>query len=177
MNINSKFGAGLIVVAILITAIGSIGITTKDSAEDIPTPNVQGSVYFSDEPARSNPLDLFISANAEITWDREEVFLVVADEDKKQQCNGLSFIERMNQNGETCTSRDNEFEAVGDDNESGFIWSVESGEYYFGIGSFQDLSSDFELNVDYEVKMTLSPAGYFATFLMLISGVVLNKYQ
>ena len=110
--------------------------------------------YFADEPVQSNPLALLVSANAELTWDRSDVFLVVADDDKKDQCDGLTFIERSNQNTELCTRNDNDFVAIGDDNVAGFTWSVESGEYYVGIGSLNEISGDFELNVDYEVKMT-----------------------
>ena len=83
----------------------------------------------------------------------------------------------MNQNSDVCTSRDNDFDAMGDDNLSGFSWSVKSGEYYVGIGTFSETPEDFELKVDYEVKMTFSAAGYFVMILMLGSGFVLNKYQ
>jgi hypothetical protein len=103
--------------------------------------------------------------------------LVVADDVKKDQCDGLNFIERSNPNTELCTRNDNDFVAIGDDNESGFTWSVESGEYYVGIGSLNEISGDFELNVDYEVKLTLSTAGYFVMLLMFFSGFVLNRYQ
>ena len=165
------------VAAVLLSILGTIGITIKDSVDSVPTPNVPNSVFFADEPVQSNPLATFISANADITWDRSDVFLVVGDADKKEQCDGLTFLEMMNQNSDVCTSRDNEFDAMGDDNSSGFSWSVKSGEYYVGIGTFSETPEDFELNVDYEVKMTLSAAGYFVMILMLVSGFVLNKYQ
>lgn len=177
MQINSKFGMGLIITALLLSIVGTIGFTIEDSVESIPTPNVPNSVFFADDPVQSNPLILLVSANADITWDRSDVFLVVGDSDKKDQCDGLTFIERVNQKTETCTSRDNDFVAIGDDNQSGFSWSVKSSEYYVGIGSLNEVSEDFELNVDYEVKITLSATGYFVLVLMLFSGIVLNKYQ
>ncbi len=177
MQINSKFGVGLMITAVLLSIVGTIGFTIEDSVESIPTPNVPNSVFFADDPVPSNPLALLVSANAEITWDRSDVFLVVGDSDKKEQCDRLTFIERTNQNTEICTSRDNDFLAIGDDNLSGFTWSVKSDEAYVGIGSLNEVSGDFELNVDYEVKMTLSAAGYFSMVLMLFSGFVLNKYQ
>ena len=165
------------ITAVLLSIVGTIGFTLEDSVESIPTPNAPNSVFFADDPVPSNPLALLVSANAELTWDRSDVFLVIGDSEKKEQCNGLTFIERTNQNTEICTSRDNDFLAIGDDNLSGFTWSVKSGEYYVGIGSLNEVSGDFELNVDYEVKMTLSAPGYFAMVLMLFSGFVLNKYQ
>ena len=54
---------------------------------------------------------------------------------------------------------------------------MESGEYYVGIGSLNEISGDFELNVDYQVKLTLSTVGYFVMLLMFFSGFVLNRYQ
>jgi len=157
--------------------VGTIGFTIDDSVESIPTPNVPNSVFFANEPVQSNPLALLVSANAGITWDRSDVFLVVADEDKKEQCNGLNFIQRSNQNTQSCTQNDYDFIAIGVDNLSGFSWPVESGEYYVGIGSLYEISEDFELNVDYEVKLTLSTTGYFVMLLMFFSGFVLNRYQ
>ena len=61
--------------------------------------------------------------------------------------------------------------------QSGLSWQAKSGEYYVGIGTFSEAPEDFELNVDYEIKMTLSPAGYFVMLLMFVSGFVLNKYK
>ncbi|MBU95042.1 MAG: hypothetical protein CL669_05560 [Balneola sp.] len=165
------------ITSVLLSIIGTIGFTIEDSVDSIPTPNVPNSVFFADEPVQSNPLALLISANADITWDRSDVFLVVADDDKKDQCDGLNFIERSNPNTELCTRNDNDFVAIGDDNVAGFTWSVESGEYYVGIGSLNEISGDFELNVDYQVKLTLSTVGYFVMLLVFFSGFVLNRYQ
>ncbi|MEC7096613.1 MAG: hypothetical protein VXW70_00270 [Candidatus Thermoplasmatota archaeon] len=177
MEVNNKLGVGLMVSALLLVILGTVGFTIDDSVDSIPTPNVPNSVFFADEPMQSNPLALLVSANADITWDRNDVFLVIGDADKKSQCDGLTFIEMVNQNSEVCTSRDNEFAAIGDDNQSGLSWQAKSGEYYVGIGTFSEVVEDFELNVDYEIKMTLSPAGYFVMLLMFMSGFVLNKYK
>ena len=177
LEVNNKLGVGLMVSALLLVILGTAGFTIDDSVDSIPTPNVPNSVFFADEPMQSNPLALIVSANADITWDRNDVFLVIGDADKKSQCDGLTFIEMVNQNSEVCTSRDNEFAAIGDDNQSGLSWQAKSGEYYVGIGTFSEVVEDFELNVDYEIKMTLSPAGYFVMLLMFMSGFVLNKYK
>ena len=177
LEVNNKLGVGLMVSALLLVILGTAGFTIDDSVDSIPTPNVPNSVFFADEPMQSNPLALLVSANADLTWDRNDVFLVIGNADKKSQCDGLTFIEMVNQNSEVCTSRDNEFAAIGDDNQSGLSWQAKSGEYYVGIGTFSEAPEDFELNVDYEIKMTLSPAGYFVMLLMFMSGFVLNKYK
>lgn len=177
LQVNNKFGFGLMVAAVLFSILGTIGLTTKDSVDSIPTPNVPNSVFFADEPMQSNPLALLINANAQIDWDRNDVFLVIGDADKKTQCDELTFIERVNQNSEVCTSRDNEFAAIGDDNQSGLSWQAKSGEYFVGIGTFSEAPEDFELNIDYEVKMTFSAVGYFVMVILFASGFTLNKYQ
>ncbi|HII22919.1 MAG TPA: hypothetical protein HA359_01535, partial [Candidatus Poseidoniaceae archaeon] len=56
MQINNKFGIGLMVVSVLLSIIGTIGITIDDSVDSVPTPNVPNSVFFADEPVQSNPL-------------------------------------------------------------------------------------------------------------------------
>ncbi len=177
LQVNNKLGVGLMVSALLLVILGNVGFTINDSVDSIPTPNVPNSVFFADEPMQSNPLEIFISANAEITWDRNDVFLVIGDADKKSQCDGLTFIEMVNQNSEVCTSRDNEFAAIGDDNQSGLSWQAKSDEYFVGVGTLSEAPEDFELNVDYEVKMTLSAVGYLVMLLMFVSGFVLNKYK
>ena len=100
------------ITSVLLSIVGTIGFTIEDSVDSIPTPNVPNSVFFADEPVQSNPLALLVSANADITWDRSDVFLVVADDDKKDQCDGLNFIERSNPNTELCTRNDNDFVAI-----------------------------------------------------------------
>ena len=173
---NAKIGTGLIALSVIVCLLGTIGFTTEESVEGVPTPNVPNSVFFADEPIQSNPLALFVTANAEVTWDRNDVFLVVADADKKAQCEGLTLIEQMG-NNELCTSGDNEFEAVGDDNHTGVSWNVKSGEYFVGIGTMTETSGDFELNIDYTVDISLSATGYFVGFIFIVIGYSLTRYE
>ena len=63
------------VSALLLVILGTAGFTIDDSVDSIPTPNVPNSVFFADDPMQSNPLALLISANVDITWDRNDVFL------------------------------------------------------------------------------------------------------
>tara|TARA_B100001250_G_C19593508_1_gene697399 strand:+ start:9 stop:548 length:540 start_codon:yes stop_codon:yes gene_type:complete len=174
---SKKIGYGIIAISVIICLLGTIGYTIEDKVEGVPTPNVPNSVFFADEPIQSNPFSLFIAANAEATWDRNDIFVVLADSDKKQQCEGMTLLEKMNQNSEVCTSRDNDFEVVGDNNVEGISWTADSGEYYLGIGTFSEVPDDFELNVDYSVELSLSATGYFASLLIAAIGLVLIKYN
>ena len=79
------------ITSVLLSIVGTIGFTIEDSVDSIPTPNVPNSVFFADEPVQSNPLALLVSANADITWDRSDVFLVVADDEKKRPVRWIKF--------------------------------------------------------------------------------------
>ena len=75
--------------ALFIIVFGTIGYTIEGQVEEIPTPNIEGFVFFSDEALPSNPVGLFVSADTSITWDRDDIFLVIADQSKKDQCDGI----------------------------------------------------------------------------------------
>ena len=75
--------------ALFIIVFGTIGYTIEGQVEEIPTPSVEGFVFFSDEALPSNPVGLFVSADTSITWDRDDIFLVIADQAKKDQCDGI----------------------------------------------------------------------------------------
>ena len=177
MSVNSKIGYGMITISVIFCVLGAIGYTIQDSTGDIPTPSVRNTVFFADEALPSNPFELFITANAEVTWDRNDIFLVIADEGKKDQCSGLTLIEMMGQNSQLCTKDDKEYKVIGDDNINGVSWDIMSEQDYVGIGSFNEMSDGFELNVDYTVKMTLSPTSYFVSFIIIVIGFTLTRYD
>jgi len=83
MESAQKIGYGLITLSVILMIIGSIGYTVEGDVEQVPTPNVPDFVFFADDPLPSNPAGLFFSADAHVTWDREDVFLVISDEDTR----------------------------------------------------------------------------------------------
>ena len=156
--------------------LGTVGYTIEDRIDKAPTPNVPNKVFFADEAIPSNPLKLIITANAEVTWDRSDVFLVIADQGKKSQCDGLNHVELRNQNSQLCTKDDDGYIAIGSDNSSGISWDVRSEEDYVGIGTFTQLAEGFELSVEYSVEMSLSPVGYFVGLMTILAGYSLVRY-
>lgn len=175
---NAKIGYTLMTLAVIILLVGVIGISFDDEVNDIPTPNTPRAVYFADEPLQDNPVALLLSAKTTITWDRSDIYLVVADEDKKDQCDKIAPIELVSPDSTTCKAEDEGYEALGLDNKTGLEWDVENGDYYVGIGTLgNSVPEDLELNVDYTVELNLSPVGYFLVLLLGGCGITLIKYD
>ena len=86
MRKQEKIGYGLVVVAVLLAIGGSVGFVLEGDVSDIPTPNVPERTFFADEPLPENGLSTFISASLTLTWDRDDIYVVIVDEDEKKTC-------------------------------------------------------------------------------------------
>ena len=169
-------------LAIFIMVIGTIGYTIEGEVEEIPTPNIDGFVFFSEEALPGNPVGLFVSADTTITWDRDDIFLVIADETKKDQCDGIrasggAFLQSES-SSKTCQYGDTGYEATASDGNAGAEWHVIPGEYYAGIGTQSGvLPQGAELNLHYEVKLSASFPTYLFSFLIGIGGFGLSRMK
>ena len=113
MRKQEKVGYGMVAVAVLLTLGGSIGFVMDGEVNDIPTPNAPERTFFGDEPLPENGLSTFISARLTLTWDRDDIYVVIVDEDEKKTCEapppGL-----LNQGSTTaCTPYDADVRAAG----------------------------------------------------------------
>ena len=82
-----KVGYAITAIATLLLIVGTIGITLEPVSREAPMspPSfTQGTIFFGPEPLRGNPIPLLLSAEATVNWDRDDIFLVIADEDKKK---------------------------------------------------------------------------------------------
>jgi len=174
-----KVGYAITAIATLLLIVGSIGITLEPASREAPMspPSfTQGTVFFGPEPLRGNPIPLLLSAEATVNWDRDDIFLVIADEDKKNECDSILPIERILSDSETCKAGDSEFEVVGDNGTTGLTWAPKDGEYYVGIGTLGEnnpAGEGFELDVT--IKLNLSTSGYVLTLLFGAIGVQLVR--
>ena len=135
-----KLGYVVTAIATLLLIVGTIGITLEPVSREAPMspPSfTQGTVFFGPEPLRGNPIPLLLSAEATVNWDRDDIFLVIADEDKKEECDSIPPIERILSESQTCKAGDSEFEVVGENGTTGLTWAPEDGEYYVGIGTLE----------------------------------------
>ena len=83
MRKQEKIGYGLVGVALLLVVLGSIGFTSTGEVNDVPTPNFPERTFFADEPLPENGLTTFISATVTLTWDRDDIYVVIVEEDEK----------------------------------------------------------------------------------------------
>tara|TARA_B110000459_G_C16480548_1_gene434071 strand:+ start:70 stop:627 length:558 start_codon:yes stop_codon:yes gene_type:complete len=168
--------------ALFIIVFGTIGYTIEGQVEEIPTPNIEGFVFFSDEALPSNPVGLFVSADTSITWDRDDIFLVIADQSKKDQCDGIrenggGFLQSTS-GSDVCQYGDTGYESTSANGSAGAQWHVTSGEFYAGIGTKSGvIPAGTELNIDYEVKLSASFPTYFFSFLLGIGGLALSRLE
>lgn len=177
-SVNGKVGYTIIVLAAIFLIVGTIGVSFDDEVNDIPTPNTPRAVYFADEPLQDNPVSLLLAAKTTMTWDRSDIYLVIADEEKKEQCDNIAPIELISPGSTTCKAEDSGYEKVGLDNSTGLEWTVENGDYFVGIGTLGDsVPEDLELNVEYTVELNLSATGYFLSLLLGACGFILIKYD
>ena len=116
------------------------------------------------------------STDMSLTWDRSDIFLVVADGDKREECNSLSLLEKVQSTSETCKSGDEGYEVVGLDNSTGLEWEIGEGTYYFGIGTLGEGSENRSgLNMYISIEMRLSLAGYLILLPLGAYGLMAVK--
>lgn len=174
-----KVGYAITAIATLLLIVGTIGITLEPAAREAPMspPSfTQGTVFFGPEPLRGNPFPLLLSAEATVNWDRDDIFLVIADEDKKNECDSIPPIERILSDSETCKAGDSEFEIVGENGTTGLTWAPGDGEYYVGIGTLgEDNPAGEGFKLDVTIELNLSTFGYLMALTMAMFGVWLIK--
>ena len=179
MEKEQKIGFGLIAISVVLMIIGSIGYTVEGDVNDVPTPNVPDFVFFSDEALPSNPAGLFFNADAHITWDREDIFVVISDVSTKKECDstpaGLGGFGSTNCNS---ANIDSVAGSANDNNVDGIKWNVESGEYYVGIGSKDSaLIQGVDINVHYKVDIGFSFVSYLVCTLIAVTGLAYARFS
>ena len=179
MESAQKIGYGLITLSLILMIIGSVGYTVEGDVEEVPTPNVPDFVFFADDPLPSNPAGLFFNADAHITWDRDDIFLVISDAATKSECDNTPPGLGGFGGGTSCNSANINSVAGGanDNNVDGVIWDVESGKYYVGIGSKDQVAQGVEINVHYKVEVQFSFVSYLVCTLIAATGLAYAKFS
>ena len=174
-----KIGYALILISTLMLVGGTVGFTMEGTVEDVPTPNVQGLVFFADDPLAGNAAALILNADTTLTWDRDDIFVVIADGGKKKQCDDMAnggSLSGFDTTSKICSYGDDGYAASGDDGEAGVEWRVDSGEFYAGIGTKEGvLPEGTDLNIGYSIDLALSAVGYLFLLLGEGAGFVLTR--
>ena len=179
MRNQQNIGYGLVVASVLLLLLGSIGFTTTGEVNDVPTPNAPERTFFADDPLPENGLTTFISATVTLTWDRDDIYVVIAHEDEKKRCESEP-IGIFNQGTTTaCGPYDADVLAGGTDGEVGLTWDVEPGVHYAGIGtvSQQNPPAGFEVNMSYSVHLQAGFVAYFLFALLGVAGLAYTRVE
>lgn len=173
---KGKVGVGLTGFAILFLVAGMIGFTFEGEVEGVPTPNAPNQAFFSDEPLPSNPLVGLFSTELTLTWDRNDVWIGIVDEDQKNRCDDVpSFFS----GGLGCDGVSTNFVA-GDSNanaDTGFTWEMESGTYFAALGAKDGaLAEGTEVKIDYEAHIGHTLLSVVASMFTLGIGATLIYY-
>ena len=178
MRKQEKVGYGLVALSLVLVVLGSIGFTTTGEITDLPTPNVPEKTFFGDDPIPENGLSTFIAAELTLTWDRNDIYVVIVDEDEKKSCEsqppGL-----FNEGSTTaCTPYDADVLAAGNNGEEGLTWDVEPGVHYAGIGTVQNtLPAGTQVNISYAVHLQAGFVTYFLFAWVGIGGLAYSRVE
>jgi hypothetical protein len=169
-------GSVLVGLSVMLCIFGYLGWDAEGQVSDIATPTVRDYSFFSDEPLPSELSNMLFTSQLRLTWDNDDIYVVIVDESEKNSCPvQAAFIEGATPGG-PCSSTDQDIIAGGAafGPTDGITWDVESGSHYVGLGSrIDNLPSDADVTLDYNVNIRASFAFYFIIFLLGIGGSVL----
>lgn len=179
MKKQEKIGYGLVVAAVLLMLAGTVGISVEGTVDNITTPNLPERTFFADDALPEQSLPLFVSATLTLTWDRDDIYVVIADEDEKNTCEseppGL-----FNQGASTtCGPFDTDLVASGNNGKEGLTWEVAEGTYFAGIGTLEQegLPEGTQVDLAYSVDLTAGFALYFVFALIGVAGLAYTRVE
>ena len=113
-----------------------------------------------------------------MTWDRNDIYVVIVDEDEKDRCESIP-IGLVNGGSTTaCTPYDSDMLAAGTDGDAGFSWTVEPGVHFAGIGTMDDgLPAGTDVNLTYSVHLQASFVAYFLFALVGVGGLAYTRME
>ena len=84
-----KLAISIGIFMLLLLGAGINGYTIDGEETGIPTPGVADTAFFSEEPLPSNPVPQLVSAKVTVTWNEENIWLVIVDSDEKDRCQSV----------------------------------------------------------------------------------------
>jgi len=176
-NSRGKTGFFFAGIGVILLLVGIIGYTITGEVEDVPTPNASNKAFFSDEPLPENFLSGFVGAELTITWDRDDVWIGIVDEDEKKRCEDVPsnfFTPGLGCDGTSTNFVAGDSGAIASE---GFTWEMESGTYFAALGAKDGaLPAGTEVVVSYEVHLGHSLLSLLMSVGGILSGGVLIYY-
>lgn len=174
---RGKGGSILIGVGIVLLLAGMIGYTLTGEVEGVPTPNTPNQAFFAEEPLPENVLSPFFAAELTITWDRDDVWMGLVDDDEKKRCEDVPsnyFTPGLGCDGTSTNFVAGDSSATASE---GFSWEMEPGSYFVALGAKDGaLPAGTEVVVSYEVHIGHSLLSLLVSFAAIFAGGVLMYY-
>lgn len=171
-------GQVMIVLAVVMAGIGWIGFTVEGEVNDVPTPNFPDRSFFAEDPLPEQAFSPFLTAELTLTWDRNDVYAVIVDEDEKRTCESTPTGLAQNSGTTSCGPYDADIVAIGDNGDEGLVWTVDSGIHYVGVGTVgSGLPQGAEVNMVYAVHLQAGFASFFAFAAIGAVGFAMTRSE
>ena len=177
MERQERIGYSMMGAALLLVIAGTVGFTV-DGTTSIEVVTTGGKTVFSNEALPEHSLGAIVTADLTLNWDREDIYVVIVDEDEKSRCESSGTLGGF-ETGSSCTANDSDVVAGSTNGEEGLEWTVAPGIYYAGLGTLpgEPSLSSSEVVLDYEVHLHASFGLYFLFFLLWIAGFAYSRMK
>ena len=175
MNRQERIGYSMVGGALLLILAGTIGVTI-DGTTTIDVVTTGGKTVFGNEALPEHSLGAIIAADLTLNWDRDDIYVVIVEEDEKSRCESSGVLGGF-ESGTSCTADDPDVIAGSTDGAEGLTWTVASGIHYAGLGTVPGAPSisNSDVVLDYEVNLHASFGLYFLFFLLGIAGFAYTR--
>ena len=178
VNRQETIGYSALGAALLLALLGWMGWTVEGEVANVPTPNIPERTYFADDPLPEQRFSPFLNAALTLTWDRDDIYVVIVDEDEKNTCEANPPGLFNTGGGTACTPYDADVIAGSEDGEAGLQWDVAAGVYYAGLGTIEnELPEDTVITLSYAVHLQAGFAAYFVFVLVGAAGFAYTKSE
>ncbi|MDA7463690.1 hypothetical protein N9M83_03105 [Candidatus Poseidonia alphae] len=177
MERQERIGYSMMGAALILVLAGTVGFTVEGTTS-IDVVTTGGKTVFSNEALPEHSLGAIVTADLTLNWDRDDIYVVIVDEDEKLRCESSGVLGGF-ETGSSCTANDADVIAVGMDGTEGLQWTVAPGIHYAGLGTLPGAPSfsSSEVMFDYEVHLHASFGLYFLFFLLGIAGFAYSRMK
>ena len=177
MERQERIGYSMMGAALLLILAGTVGFTVEGTTS-IDVVTTGGKTVFANEALPEHALGAIVTAELTLNWDREDIYVVIVEEDEKSRCESSGTLGGF-ESGNSCTANDADVIAVSVDGTEGLQWTVAPGVHYAGLGTVPGAPSftNSEVMFDYDVHLHASFGLYFIFFLLGIAGFAYSRMK
>jgi hypothetical protein len=176
---QETIGYAMVGLAVVLVLLGTVGFTVEGELTNITTPTVPERTFFADDPLPEQSFAVFVSATLTLTWDRDDIYVVIADEDEKNTCESQPTGIFNEGGSNSCGPFDTDLVASGSNGQDGLVWEVQEGTYFAGIGTLNQggLPEGTMVDLAYSVDLQAGFATYFIFALIGVGGLAYSRVE